>query len=64
MSSISSFVSVAQEMQSARSLYDRAPAGPKKDAARLHLGEAEEAMRTRRDADCLRSLSAAAAALE
>jgi hypothetical protein len=63
MSSISAFVSVAQEMQSARSLYDRAPSGSRKDAARLHLGEAEKAMRTHRDADCLRSLSAAVAAL-
>lgn len=64
MSSISAFVSVAQEMQSARDLYGRAPSGFKKDAARLHLGEAEEAMRAHREADCLRSVSAAVAALE
>lgn len=64
MSSISAFVSVAQEMQSARDLYDQAPSGFRKDAARLLLGEAEEAMREHRDADCLRSVSAAVAALE
>ena len=64
MSSFSAFVSVAQEIETVRDLCDRAPAGLGKDAARLHLGEAEVAMREHRDADCLRSLSAAVAALE
>lgn len=64
MSSFSAFVSVAQEMQTVRDLYDRAPAGLRKDAARLHLGDAEKAVTEHRDADGLRSLSAAVAALE
>jgi hypothetical protein len=63
MSSIRAFVSTAAELQSARIACARAPAGPRKNAALIHLRAAERAKAAHRDADCLRSLSAAAAAL-
>lgn len=64
MSSMNAFVSTAEELQSARIDCAFAPAGPKKDAALAHLRTAERAQADHRDADCLRALSAASAALK
>lgn len=64
MSSMNAFVSTAEELQSARLACALAPAGPKKDAALVHLRAAEGAEAAHLDADCLKSLSAAIAALD
>ncbi|WP_240790302.1 hypothetical protein [Rhodobacter sp. SY28-1] len=64
MSTMNAFVSTAEELQSARLASALAPAGPKKDAALIHLRAAESAEAAHREADCLKSLSAAMAALD
>ncbi|SEM44401.1 hypothetical protein SAMN04488103_101172 [Gemmobacter aquatilis] len=55
--------STADKMKSVKAAWDKAPAGPKKDAALIHYQAAEKAQTAKNDADCLKSLEAATHAL-
>jgi hypothetical protein len=53
----------AEKMKSVKAAWDKAPAGPKKDAALKHYQAAEKAMAAKHDAECSRELDAATRAL-
>ncbi|AWD22988.1 hypothetical protein B6K69_16000 [Fuscovulum blasticum] len=55
--------STIDKMKSVKSAWDKAPAGPKKDAALTHYKAAEKAQTAKNDAECLKSLNAATHAL-
>jgi phage regulator Rha-like protein len=61
--SMSNFVSTNDKMKSVKAACDKAPAGAKKDEALTHYQAAEKAHTAHKDADCLKSLEAATAAL-
>ncbi|MCE6959893.1 hypothetical protein LAZ40_12765 [Cereibacter sphaeroides] len=54
---------IADRMKSLKAAWDKAPAGPKKDAALRHYQAAEKARAARQDAGCIRELDAATQAL-
>jgi len=54
----------ADKMKSVKATWDKAPAGPKKDAALKHYQAAETAHTAKNDADTHKSLDAAAHALK
>ncbi|GGO23303.1 hypothetical protein GCM10010991_00540 [Gemmobacter aquaticus] len=60
---MTSFTSTSDKMKSVKSAWDKAPAGPKKEAALTHYQAAEKALAAKRDADCIKSLDAATKAL-
>jgi hypothetical protein len=51
------------KMKSVKAAWDKAPAGPKKDAALKHYQAAEKAQTAKNDAECIRELDAATHAL-
>jgi hypothetical protein len=53
----------ADKMKAVKATWDKAPAGPKKDAALKHYQAAEKAQTARNDAECTRELAAAEHAL-
>lgn len=53
----------ADKMKSVKAAWDKAPAGPKKDAALKHYKAAEKAHAVRNDADTNKELDAATHAL-
>ena len=53
----------ADKMKSVKAAWDKAPAGPKKDAALKHYEAAEKAQTAKQDGECNRELDAAAHAL-
>jgi hypothetical protein len=53
----------AEKMKSVKAAWDKAPAGPKKDAALKHYQSAEKAMAAKHDGECRRELDAATSAL-
>ena len=53
----------AERMKTVKEAWDKAPAGPKKDAALKHYQAAEKAMTDKHDGDCNRELDAATKAL-
>jgi hypothetical protein len=53
----------ADKMKSVKEAWDKAPAGPKKDAALKHYQAAEKAQTAKLDGECIRELDAAALAL-
>lgn len=57
------FTSTTDKMKSVKAAWDKAPAGPKKDAALTHYQAAEKAQTAKNDADCLKSLDKATHAL-
>ncbi len=57
------FTSTTDKMKSVKSAWDKAPAGPKKDAALTHYQAAEKSHTAKNDAETLKSLDAASAAL-
>lgn len=57
------FTSIQDQMKAVRAAWDKAPMGPKKDAALKHFQAAEKSHEAKNDADCLKSLDAAKAAL-
>lgn len=61
--SMNNFVSTKDKMKAVKDAWDKAPAGPKKDAALAHYQAAEKSLTAQKDADCLKSLDAATAAL-
>jgi hypothetical protein len=54
---------VADKMKTVKAAWDKAPAGPKKDAAHKHYQAAEKAHAAKNDADTHKSLNAATEAL-
>lgn len=63
MPTLNAFVSTAEAMQSVKAALAKASAGPKKNAALIHLRAAETAQAAHQEGDCLMALSAATAAL-
>jgi hypothetical protein len=57
------FISTRDRMNSVRTAWEKAPAGPKKQAALMHYQAAEAALIDHNEADCLKSLAAATQAL-
>ncbi len=55
--------STQDKMKAVKTAWDKAPSGPKKEAALTHYKAAEKAMTAKNDADCLKSLDAATKAL-
>lgn len=53
----------ADKMKTVKAAWDKAPAGPKKDAALRHYQAAEKAQLGKQDAECIRELDAATQAL-
>jgi hypothetical protein len=51
------------KMKSVKAVWDKAAAGPKKDAALKHYQAAEKAHTAKNDAECIRELDAAQHAL-
>jgi hypothetical protein len=54
---------VADKMKSVKAAWDKAPSGPKKDAALKHYQAAEKAHNAKHDADAIKELDAATHAL-
>lgn len=63
MQSSSPAQSTADQMKSVKAAWDKAPAGPKKEAALKHYQAAEKAEAARNDSECIRELEAARHAL-
>lgn len=63
MSTSNNFTSTQDQMKSVKAAWDKAPSGPKKDAALKHYQAAEKSHAANNEADCLKSLDAAKAAL-
>lgn len=61
--STNNFTSTKDQMTTVKAAWDKAPAGPKKDAALRHYQAAEKSHAANNEADCLKSLDAAKAAL-
>ncbi|MCU0907798.1 MAG: hypothetical protein MUF73_10200 [Rhodobacteraceae bacterium] len=53
----------ADRMKAVKALWDKAPSGPKKDAALTHYKAAEKAHAANHEAECTRELDAASHAL-
>ncbi|TCO69123.1 hypothetical protein [Rhodovulum euryhalinum] len=53
----------AERMKTVKAAWDKAPAGPKKDAALKHYQAAEKAQTAKDDTGCTKALDAAVAAL-
>jgi hypothetical protein len=53
----------AEKMKTVKAAWDKAAAGPKKDAALKHYQAAEKAMAAKHDGECSRELDAATKAL-
>jgi hypothetical protein len=53
----------AEKMKSVKAAWDKAPAGPKKDAALKHYQAAEKAQTEKNDAETIKELDAATHAL-
>jgi hypothetical protein len=51
--------STADKMKTVKAAWDKAPAGPKKDAALKHYQAAEKAQTAKNDSECNRELDAA-----
>lgn len=52
-----------EQMKTVKAAWDKAPAGPKKDAALKHYQAAEKARSADNDAECIKELNAATSAL-
>lgn len=57
------YTNTNDKMKTVKAAWDNAPAGPKKEAAGVHFRAAEKAQTAKNDAECLKSLDAATAAL-
>lgn len=63
MSTNDKFTSTQDQMKTVKAAWEKAPSGPKKDAALKHYQAAEKSQAANNEADCLKSLDAAKAAL-
>lgn len=61
--STNNFTSTQDQMKTVKAAWDKAPMGPKRDAALKHYQAAEKAQAANNEAECLKSLDAAKAAL-
>lgn len=61
--STSNLTSTQDKMKTVKAAWDKAPAGPKKEAALKHYQAAEKFHAANNEAECLKSLDAAKAAL-
>lgn len=61
--STNSFTTTENKMKSVKAAWDKAPDGPKKDAALTHYQAAQKAHTAKNDADCIKALDAATHAL-
>ena len=52
-----------EQMKNVKAAWDKAPAGPKKDASLKHYQAAEKAQTAKNDAECIKELNAAKSAL-
>jgi hypothetical protein len=52
-----------EQMKTVKAAWDKAPSGPKKDAALKHYQAAEKARSANNDAECIKELNAASSAL-
>ncbi|MBR9778282.1 MAG: hypothetical protein GYB52_02950 [Rhodospirillales bacterium] len=59
----SSGQSAAEKMKTVKAVWDKAPSGPKKEAALKHYQAAETAQKAKNDPECIKSLDAATKAL-
>lgn len=57
------FNTTDEKMKTVKAAWDKAPAGPKKDAALTHYQAAEKAQMAKNDPECLKALNAASQAL-
>jgi hypothetical protein len=55
--------SADDQMKTVKAAWDKAPSGPKKDAALKHYHAAEKAQTAKNDAECTKELHAATLAL-
>ena len=63
MQSNTPMTNTADKMKAVKAAWDKAPAGPKKDAALKHYQAAEKAHTAKNDNECIRELDAATHAL-
>ena len=63
MSSDNKSTTTADKMKSVKAAWDKAPSGPKKDAAKKHYDAAEKAHTAKNDAETNKELDAAKHAL-
>jgi hypothetical protein len=63
MESKSPMHSTEEKMKSVKAAWDKAPAGPKKEAALKHYQAAQKARNAKNDSECIRELDAATHAL-
>ena len=56
-------VDASEQMKTVKTAWDKAPAGPKKDAALRHYQAAEKAQSAKNDAETIKELNAASQAL-
>lgn len=61
--STNNFTSTQEQMKTVKAAWDKAPTGPKKDAALKHYQAAEKSHAANNEPDCVKSLDAATAAL-
>ena len=61
--SMNNVTTTTDKMKTVKAAWDKAPAGPMKDAALTHYQAAEKAQTAKNDADCIKSLDAATHAL-
>lgn len=54
---------LADKMKAVKAAWDKAPSGPKKDAALKHYQAAEKAHKAKLDSECINKLEAATKAL-
>jgi hypothetical protein len=52
-----------EQMKTVKAAWDKAPAGPKKDASLKHYQAAEKAQTAKNDVECIKELNAAKSAL-
>ena len=62
MAESTSMSAATEQMKTVKAAWDKAPSGPKKDAALKHYQAAEKARSADNDAECIKELNAATSA--
>jgi hypothetical protein len=63
MADSTNMTSASEKMKTVKAAWDKAPAGPKKDASLKHYQAAEKAISAKNNAECIKELNAATHAL-
>ena len=63
MSESTNMTAANEQMNTVKAAWDKAPAGPKKDASLKHYQAAEKAQTAKNDVECIKELNAAKSAL-